>query len=147
MRTKLGNVHFYSYYAPPILEMEEFTDLIITLVEDATERSPVVIAGDFNAWATDWGSKWTNRRGNELLDAMACLHVVLLIVGDVPTYERNCRTLIADLTIVSSSLARQYNKWKMNNVFNLSNHRVISWEVATRNSTKGPPHKKAYARG
>ena len=45
------------------LEMEEFTDLIDRLVKDARERSPVVIAGDFNAWATDWGRKWTNRRG------------------------------------------------------------------------------------
>ena len=53
MSTKLGNVHFYSCYAPPSLEMEEFTDLIDRLVKDAKERPPVVIAGDFHAWATD----------------------------------------------------------------------------------------------
>ena len=28
VRAKLGNVHFYSCYAPASLEMEEFTDLI-----------------------------------------------------------------------------------------------------------------------
>ena len=100
--------------------MEEFTDLIDKLVEDSRERSPVVIAGDFNAWATDWGSKWTNRRGNELLDTMACLDVVLLSTGEVPTYERDGRTSIVDLTTVSSSLARQNNKWKLNDVFNFS---------------------------
>ena len=100
--------------------MKEFTDLIDRLVEDARERSPVVIAGDFNAWATDWGNKWTNRRGNELLDAMACLDVVLLNTGDVPTYERDGRTSIVALTIDSSSLVRQNNKWKLNDVFNLS---------------------------
>ena len=134
MRAKLENIHFYSCYAPPSLEIEEFIDLIDRLVEDARERSPVVIAGDFNAWATDWGSKWKNRRGNELLDTMACLHVVLLNTGDVPTYERDGRTSIVDLTIASSSLVRQNNKWKVNDVFNLSDHRVIYWEVETGNS-------------
>ena len=127
--------------------MEEFTDLIDRMVEDARERSPVVSAGDFNAWATDWGSKWTNRRGNELLDAMACLDVVLLNTGDVPIYESDGRTSIVDLTIASSSLARQNNKWKVNDVFNLRDHRVIYWEVATGNSMKLPPHKKTNARG
>ena len=76
--------------------MEEFTDVIDSLDEGARERSPVVIAGDFNAWATNWGSKWTNRRGNKLLDAMACLDVVLLNTGNV---LRDGRTSIVDLTI------------------------------------------------
>ena len=99
MRAKLGNVHFYSCNASPSLEMEEFADLIYRLLENARERSPVVIAGDFNAWATDCGSKWTNKTGNELLDAMACLDLVLLNTGDVPTFEREGRTSIVDLTI------------------------------------------------
>ena len=62
---------------------------------------------------------------------MACLEVVLPNTGDVPTYERDGRTSTVELTIASSSLARQNNKWKVNDVFNLSDHRVIYWEVAT----------------
>ena len=38
VRTKLGNLHFYSCYALPSLKMEEFTDLIDRLVEDAREQ-------------------------------------------------------------------------------------------------------------
>ena len=147
VKTKLGNVHFYSCYAPPSLEMEELADLIDRLIEDARECFPVVIVGDFNAWTTDWGSKWTNRRGNELLHVIACLDVVLLTTGDVLTYERDGRTSVVDLTIVSSSLARQNNKLKVNDVLNLCDYRVISWEVATGKSTKVPPHKKTNARG
>ena len=147
VRAKLGNVHFYSCYAPRSLDIKEFTNFIYRVVEDARESSSVVIAGDFNAWATDWASKWTNRRGNELLDAMASFDVILLNSGDVPTYERDGRKSIVDFTIASSSLARQNNKWKVNDVFNLSDHRVIYWEVATGNSIKVPPHKKINARG
>ena len=40
VRGKLRNVHFCRCYAPPRLEMENFTDLIDRLVEDARERSP-----------------------------------------------------------------------------------------------------------
>ena len=76
---------------------------------------------------------------------MVCLDVLLLNTSDVPTYERDGRTSIVDLTIVSSSLARQKNKWKVNDVYNLSDHRVISWEVPTANSTK-VPHKKTNCR-
>ena len=77
---------------------------------------------------------------------MACQYVVLLNTRNVPIYERDGRTSIVDLTIVSSSLARQNNKWKVNDVFNLSDHRVISWKVATENSTKVQPHEKTKAR-
>ena len=48
LRTKLGNVLFYSCYAPPNLGMEEFAALIDRVVEDDKERSPVLIAWDFN---------------------------------------------------------------------------------------------------
>ena len=41
VRTKLGNVHFYSCFALPSLKMEEFTNLNDRLVKDARERSPV----------------------------------------------------------------------------------------------------------
>ena len=92
MRAKLENVDFYSCYAPPSLNMEEFIDLIDRLVEDARERSPVVVFPN---------------------------------TGDAPTYQRDGRTSIVDLTIASSSLARQNSKWKVNNVFNLNDHRVI----------------------
>ena len=73
VRAKLGNLNFYSVYAPPSLNISEFTDLLDRLVEDAKKHSPCAIAGDFNAWAVEWGSKKTNDRGTELLLAMACL--------------------------------------------------------------------------
>ncbi|KMQ89557.1 reverse transcriptase [Lasius niger] len=63
VRAKLGNIHFYSCYAPSSLTFDEFTDFLDRLVKDAKEHFPVAIAGDFNAWAVDWGSKETNPRG------------------------------------------------------------------------------------
>ena len=89
VREKLGNVNFYSVYAPPCLNISEFTDLLDRMVEDAKEHSPCAIAGDFNAWAVEWGSKKTNNRGTELLLAMSCLNLTLLNIGTLPTFERD----------------------------------------------------------
>ena len=57
VKAKLENVNFYSVYAPPSLDINEFMDLLDRLVEDAEEHSLCAIAEDFNAWAIEWGSK------------------------------------------------------------------------------------------
>ena len=106
VRAKLGNVNFYSVYAPPSLDINEFTDLLDRLVEDAKEHSPCAIAGDFNAWAVEWGSKKTNEKGNEFLQAMSCLDMTLLNTGTLPTFERDTGSSIVDLTFASANLTR-----------------------------------------
>lgn len=131
VRAKLGNIYFYSCYAPPSLSKAEFTSFLDKLVRDAREHFPVVIAGDFNAWAVDWGSRKTNSRGRALLDAMACFDVVLLNSGEEPTYERGERSSVVDLTFVSNSLGRGNCSWRLTDVYNYSDHRLISWEVTT----------------
>ena len=89
VRVKLGNVHFYSVYVPPSLTINKFKDLLDRLVMDARKHSPRVLAGDFNAWAAEWGSKKTGARGNELLQAMSCLDMVLLNTGMLTTCQRD----------------------------------------------------------
>ena len=147
VRAKLGNVNFYSVYAPPSLNISEFTDLLDRLVEDAKEHSPCAIAGDFNAWAVEWGSKKTNDRGTELLLAMACLDLTLLNTGTLPTFERDTGSSIIDLTLVSPSLARVGNDWTVHDMLNASDHRLISWSVLSTKAKKGPPFKRATFRG
>ena len=65
-------MHFHSVYAPPSLTINEFKVLLDRLVMDARKHSHRVLAGDFNAWAAEWGSKKTGARCNELLQAMSC---------------------------------------------------------------------------
>lgn len=60
VRTKVGNIHFYSCYKPPSLTLDEFVEVLDKLIEDVKEHSPVAMSGDFNAWAINWGSKETN---------------------------------------------------------------------------------------
>ncbi len=55
---------------------------------DARKRRKIVFAGDFNAWAIELGSVKTNQKGQVLLEAFSILDIVLLNVGDKPTFLR-----------------------------------------------------------
>ncbi|CAG4983072.1 unnamed protein product [Colias eurytheme] len=115
VKAKIGGIHFYSCYAAPSRTIQEFNDFLDTIVDDVQSNSPVAIAGDFNAWAIDWGSKTTNARGRELIEAMSAIDVVLLNKGNEPTFSRGEASSIVDLTFVSSVLAKENTSWKTDN--------------------------------
>lgn len=127
----IDGIRFYSCYAPPSLSIEQFVDFLDRLIEDARQHFPVAIAGDFNSWAIDWGSKFTNARGKALLEAMTTLDVVLLNNGDTPTYIKGEASSIVDLTFVSSSLTRGSHSWEVMNTYTASDHSAILWELST----------------
>lgn len=126
----VNGIRFYSCYAPPSLSIVEFTDFLDRLSEDAKQHHPVAIAGDFNSWAVDWGSRHTNARGKALLEAFTALDVVLLNSGDTPTYAKGDASSIVDLTFVSSNLARGNYKWRVMDIYTASDHNAILWEVS-----------------
>ncbi|XP_011313320.1 uncharacterized protein [Fopius arisanus] len=131
VRVRVAGRRIYSCYAPPSLSIEDFTAFFDRLTADAHHHFPVAISGDFNAWATEWGSRATNSRGQAVLEAMASLDLVLLNRGDAPTYARGESTSIVDLTFVSDHLAREGHSWEVSEVFTASDHRALLWEVRT----------------
>lgn len=44
VRVKIKGIHFYSCYAPPGVEMEEFENFLDRLVNDVKQHSPAVIS-------------------------------------------------------------------------------------------------------
>ncbi|KAH8234541.1 hypothetical protein KR032_009141, partial [Drosophila birchii] len=55
-RATLHKMTVYSCYLAPSLSIDAFRDIVLEIAQDARGRSPVLIAGDFNAWATEWES-------------------------------------------------------------------------------------------
>jgi len=84
----------------------------------------VVIEGDFNAWAEEWGSLCTNARGRSILKAIASLDIVLLDEGSQHTFNRAGAGSIFDLSFASSSLSRS-TRWRIGEVFTANDHEVI----------------------
>ncbi|GBP78995.1 hypothetical protein EVAR_58138_1 [Eumeta japonica] len=137
----VDGIRFYSCYAPPSLTIVDFIDLLDRLTDDAKQYYPVAIAGDFNAWVVDWGSKLTNARGKEVLEAFSTLYVVLLNSGDTPTYTKGDASSIVDITFVSSSLIRRNCDWRVMDLYKSSNHNAILWEVSIDQNPRRPVKK------
>ncbi|CAD7081162.1 unnamed protein product [Hermetia illucens] len=125
---KISGVYVYSCYAPPSLTLSEFEQMLDDLVLDAKGRSPKVIAGDFNAWALEWGSRESNARGRSLLEAFAQMDIVLANEGAVNTFQKGGSGSVVDLTFVSPSLARGMS-WCVSERYTHSDHQAVFFET------------------
>ncbi|XP_070134015.1 uncharacterized protein [Drosophila bipectinata] len=134
----------YSCYLAPSLSLDAYCKALEELAVDARGKHPVLIAGDFNAWAQEWWSTTTNARGRALLEIPALLDLALLNESNQETYNRADTGSIIDLTFVSSSLART-SKWRFADIYTVSDHEVILCSLGTSRATsRTPPCGKAY---
>lgn len=151
VRAKINGIHFYSCYAPPRLTLIEFQSLLDNIVADAESRTPVVIGGDFNAWASEWGSRFTTPRGEKVLETFASLDIGLANIGNVPTYRKAGRSSVIDITFASISLLRSIN-WRVSEEYSASDHQAVMIEVRCKRSdsdstTTGPKWKDTLLDG
>ena len=130
----VNGVHIFSCYAPPSLSSQEFEQFLDRLTSDAKKYNPVIIAGDFNAWSTAWGSKVTNIKGRILLDAFSSIELVLLNDGISPTFTKAGKQSIIDLTFASNSIAKLTN-WNVSDCYTQSDHQYITFEIAKLRSS------------
>ncbi|XP_070851444.1 uncharacterized protein [Drosophila suzukii] len=121
----------YSCYLAPSLSTTDFSHALDKIAFDARGRYPAIIAGDFNAWAEEWGCPSSNIRGQTLLNAFASLDVALLNEGTQETFNRAGAGSIIDLTFESSALARR-SHWRIGDFFTASDHEAILCTEGTR---------------
>ncbi|CAB0040772.1 unnamed protein product [Trichogramma brassicae] len=128
---RVSDVYIFSVYTPPRLTTAEFSALLSNVVEEAQGKRPLIIAGDFNAWSTEWGSSETKPRDVILLDALSTLDVVLLNTGHTPTFTGPQGSSIIDLSFASDSLTPRVAGWRVeSNVFTNSDHRAITFSLS-----------------
>lgn len=126
-RIKIGGIYVYSCYISPNIGLPEFKGIIENLVYDASRHNPIIIGGDFNASATDWGCQRTNNRGRVLLEAFAQLDLVLLNTGNVQTFRRHGYGSIVDITYISNTLTRNV-QWEVSEQYTHSDHQAILFQ-------------------
>ncbi|XP_070132570.1 uncharacterized protein [Drosophila bipectinata] len=144
VRIQWGGTWVYSCYLAPSLSHDAYCKALEELAVDARGKHPVLIAGDFNAWAQEWGSTTTNARGRALLEILAPLDLALLNEGNQETFNRAGAGSIIDLTFVSSSLART-SEWRIADIYTASDHEAILCSLGiSRATSRIPPCGKAY---
>lgn len=128
VRATISGITIYSCYIPPRFNIDEYKNIVNTLVSDAAGRGPVLIAGDFNAWATEWGCPRTSERGRILLESLAILDVVVLNSGDEQTFNRNGGGSIIDIAFASSAISNRIS-WHVSDLYTHSDHSAIIMEI------------------
>lgn len=107
--TQFVDVTIISCYLTPSDCIEEFQSKL-NAIEDTARNIDgfIIIAGDFNSQAIEWGSGVTNSRGRRILDMTARLGLVVANVGCSPTFRRpGCNGTIPDITLVSENMANK----------------------------------------
>ncbi|CAB0036639.1 unnamed protein product, partial [Trichogramma brassicae] len=140
---RIGGIFFFSVYAPPRLSEMEFSALLANITEEARGRRPLVIAGDFNAWSTEWGCRETRPRASILLDSLALLDAVLLNTGDVPTFNGRQGSSIVDLTFVCETLAPRVKSWTVSGRYTHSDHQAIFFEIEDTGTSTRPSMRQS----
>ncbi|XP_068140371.1 uncharacterized protein [Drosophila tropicalis] len=130
VRAKIGGYWVYSCYLPPSYTLARFGCIIDAISVDARGRQGVIIGGDFNAWAIEWGSTRFDARGRLLLECFCNLSVSLLNSGTRNTFSRAGAGSIVDLTFASDSIAPQSN-WEVGRHYTGSDHEAIVFTVGT----------------
>lgn len=125
---KVHGTFFCSCYAPPRWTVERFGRMLDRLTDVLAGKSPIVVAGDFNAWSTLWGSRETNRRGQDLLEALARLNVELANVGSTSTFRRNGVSSVIDVTFSSPCFLSNMD-WKVDEGHTHSDHMAITYRI------------------
>lgn len=88
-----------------------------------------IIAGDFNSKSPQWGMTRTDERGLRMEEWVAQNDLVLLNVGNKPTFQCENYTSILDLTFVTPDLKTSINEWDVLEEDSLSDHHYIMFSV------------------
>ncbi|XP_057671194.1 uncharacterized protein LOC130902923 [Diorhabda carinulata] len=103
----INDVTYVSVYLSPNVDAQELRQKLQNL-EDELRALPnkVIMAGDFNARATEWGMPHTNTRGRLILEMAARLNLLVVNTGSTTTYRRpRWGESIPDITFASEMVA------------------------------------------
>lgn len=129
-----------SCYLTPNCCIEDFQSKLDSIEDTARSiGGNLIIAGDFNARAIEWGTTTTNSRGRRILDMVARLGLMIANTGTSTTFRRaGCMGSIPDITLVSERFFERINHWKVLEDYTGSDHQYLSYRVQSdRNRTRG----------
>lgn len=138
---KINGVHLFSCYAPPSLSRQNYERMLDKIVKEANGLHWCCIAGDFNAWAEEWGSSYTSFRGQSLLEAFSPLDLILANKGSTSTFRRGSNSSVIDITFVSRHIAQEVN-WQVMEHYTHSDHQALTYDISPPTNTFRVDHNR-----
>ena len=125
---------FISVYLTPNEPIAQFRQKLFEL-EDMIRNAAgdIVMGGDFNARAVEWGMPAPDARGRDVLELAARTGLLVQNVGRTPTLQRpGCAKTIPDVTFASERIAPLIESWRVINNYNGSDHQYIAFNLKAR---------------
>lgn len=118
---------------PPRLNIREFNSILDELAALLVQpTNKIIVAGDFNAKASLWNARLTDKRGLLLSRWAAERDLRILNVGAAPTCIRTQGSSVIDLTWASSDLLQLVGGWRVKeDLESLSDHLYIEFDICT----------------
>lgn len=120
-----NNLRVYSCHYSPNRTAQDFQRFLEEMEKsiELNNHRKIVVSGDFNAAATQWGSDTTTKRGQLLLEWMAQNGLTVLNDGVKPTFLRREQRSYIDLTLCDEHTATKTTNWTaLDEVESLSDH-------------------------
>lgn len=132
------DITIISCYLTPSDSIADFQAKLDAIEDVARDLNRyLVIAGDFNARAIEWGMQTTNKRGRRILDMAARLGLIVANTGIATTFRRpGCVNTTPDITLVSERYASKLQQWTVLEDYTGSDHQYITYQVGTSKSSK-----------
>ena len=90
----------------------------------------LIVAGDFNAKALEWGECHPDSRGGRVLDMGFRTGLVILNTGSTSTFRRaGYRETIPDISLALERLAASVRDWRVVKGYRASDHQYITFRV------------------
>jgi len=120
----------FSCYFRPSATMQEFNAALGDLENAIRARgdASIILAGDFNAWHIEWGSRSSNPRGRALSDLASSLQLLLANSGTAPTFRRGAATSVTDITFYRGVAL---SDWTVSEAESLSDHNYVIFSTAS----------------
>lgn len=128
---KCGKITYFSCYLTPNDPIHEYKQKV-SEIEDAVRATNgnLIVAGDFNAKSLEWGMPTTDSRGRFLLEMAARSGLLVLNVGNVPTFRRRGHVgTIPDISFSSEALYGRVRDWRVMEDYNGSDHQYVTFDV------------------
>ncbi|KAE9537402.1 hypothetical protein AGLY_006425 [Aphis glycines] len=125
------NLTVFSCYSRPGITIQEYS-LFLSDFEAAIRgrgACEILVAGDFNAWSVEWGSRINNHRGSLLSDLVNSLGLTVVNTGSTPTFRRAAATSVIDVTF---SRAVEIVDWRVLEADSLSDHSYVFYKTASQ---------------
>lgn len=129
-------VRVYACYWSPNTDFAAFEDFLDRLeVSIKNAKTPVLVAGDFNAKSPQWGDHREDAKGRALADWLASLNLSVCNLGDKPTFsrmhERGVSRSHIDVTFITESINHTVRDWKVLEEYMASLHRYITFTLTS----------------